>query len=390
MTGQFHDLIYTLGGRFLPLFSQLAGAAKTALTYLNKIAHLPLKQAFESLSTTGIAMLNKFVYAVANVLAKPFKLGIQIAFGSAGDNANKAIAGWWDSFTKYLFGYTATHKIVLGGHVISIDKTQVAGALDPIIKFFNSQHFVDTGLRWAREIIQGLIRLWHNDKKLRDAVRRILRDAGHQAGKAFSAAFRAEMTNIPWKSLAVYIVKKMSLQTVLVNNARDAFNLLKQIGGRAFDSIKNHAGGVISSIKNSIKNSLSTAWNDVKRAAQRIWDEIKRIFTAPLSIHVNFPSIPNTLKGLLPHTGGLVTAHGLALAAGGVAVGGVPGRDSIPAMLTPGELVLNKQQQLALLHGGMGGGDVYVQVDIAGKAVEDAVVTVQKRTARSVQAGRKW
>ena len=42
-------------------------------------------------------------------------------------------------------------------------------------------------------------------------------------------------------------------------------------------------------------------------------------------------------------------------ATGGIITGGTPGRDSVPAMLTPGEIVLNRQQQLALLRGGAGG-----------------------------------
>ncbi len=400
VTSKFHDLIYTLGGRFLPLFSQLASAASQALTYLGKIAKLPLKQAFESLGTTGIAMLNKFVYGVANVLKKPFKLAIQIAFGAGGGNANSAIAAWWDSLTKYLFGYTKSKPVHIGSQIVFKQK-QITGALQPILDFFNKQHFVDTGLRWAREIIAGLIRLWHDDKGLRDAVRAIFKDAGHQAGKAFKAAFAAEVTNIPWKQLGWWLVKKLDLSRAVASNAKDAFNLIKPIAGAAFDWVKQKgtsiwhaitsaASNAASAAGNAIKSAIGGAFDWVRRKVASVWTFITGLFSHPLSLHVNFPSIPSSLKSLLPHTGGLVTTHGLALAGGGIATGGVIGRDSIPALLTPGELVLNKQQQLALLHGGAQGGDVYVSVKIGERDVENAVVTVQNRTARKVKAGRKW
>ena len=43
-------------------------------------------------------------------------------------------------------------------------------------------------------------------------------------------------------------------------------------------------------------------------------------------------------------------------AAGGLVTGGVPGRDSVPALLMPGEFVLNKKQTDEMRRGGMGGG----------------------------------
>lgn len=98
-------------------------------------------------------------------------------------------------------------------------------------------------------------------------------------------------------------------------------------------------------------------------------------------------------RNLLPHTGGIVTAGGLRLAGGGVAHGGVVGRDSIPALLTPGEMVLNDRQQremFRLLNGGGAGGGVDVHVYVGNEPVDARVEVAMKKTSRRVQAGRKW
>ena len=55
---------------------------------------------------------------------------------------------------------------------------------------------------------------------------------------------------------------------------------------------------------------------------------------------------------------------GLAQAANGMIAGHSALRDRVPAMLTPGELVLNKDQQKKLLTGGSGGQNITTNVNI--------------------------
>lgn len=347
---QFSNLVDTLKVRFRPELVALAGAASQALTYLNKIAKLPLKQAFDSLGTEGVAMLNKFVYGVANVLKKPFRLAIQVAFGAGGSNANTAIAAWWNSLTNYLFGYTKTKPIHIGSAIV-MDTKQVQGALQPVLDFFNSLHLVDTGLRWAREILDGLVNAWNHDKGLRDAVRKILADAGHQAARAFKAAFFAEINSIPWASIGLSIVRRMDLNRAITQMASMAWNAFKGKASSVLGSIAGIAGRAASNAGNAIKNAFGNAFNWVRAKASAVWNAISGFFSNAFDLHFHIPGFGGINAGPI-HIPGWA---GVTLATGGLVTGGIAGRDSVPALLTPGEVVLNKQQQLSLLHGGGGG-----------------------------------
>ncbi len=360
---QFDKFGKLLGHLFLPYFIQLAHAASIALTYLSKIAKLPLAQAFHSLATDGLAMLSKFLYGVANVLKRPFRLAIQVAFGAGGANANQAISKWWDSLTKYLFGYTKTKPIHIGSAIV-MDKQNIRGALDPIIAFFHRQSFVSTGIRWGREIINGLIRLWNHDKELRDAVKTVLREAGHQSGRAFKAAFFAEMHAIPWGSLGKYIISQLNLNKGIENSARTAFNFIRGI-----------AGPIFSSIGNSIKTAFGNAWNWVRSKALEVWNYITGLFSRTISLHISVPHIPGIH---IPFTaaGGTTVRSGLQW---------VGERGPELVNMPRGATVIPNHESMALA----GGGDIYLTLDL-GEGITQRLKIDKARTARTIQAGRKW
>jgi hypothetical protein len=129
--GQFHDLVYTLGKDFLPIFTMLAKSASTALTYLNQIAHLPLKEAFQSLSTTGVAGFQKFLDKIGHIIAKPIRLAFQVAFGKS-STLRDALVDDWNDIVNFFIG----HK----------------GVLLPVQKWFGKQDFTAVGYRWASEL----------------------------------------------------------------------------------------------------------------------------------------------------------------------------------------------------------------------------------------------
>ena len=79
-------------------------------------------------------------------------------------------------------------------------------------------------------------------------------------------------------------------------------------------------------------------------------------------------------------TGGLVTRNGIQhFANGGRVLAFRPrGSDTVPAMLTPGEMVLTREQQRAILSGGGGAIAIEVPVHIDGREVARAVTRVQQ------------
>src|SRR6185503_1734437 len=78
---QFKTLTSTLASDFMPVFRFLISSASEALTYLDKIAHLPLDKAFHSLATTGVKGLQKFLEQIGHIVANPIRLAFQFAFG---------------------------------------------------------------------------------------------------------------------------------------------------------------------------------------------------------------------------------------------------------------------------------------------------------------------
>lgn len=80
---------------------------------------------------------------------------------------------------------------------------------------------------------------------------------------------------------------------------------------------------------------------------------------------------------------GLIALGFQGMAQGGLVQGGIPGRDSVPAMLMPGEFVLTKQQTESLRAGGsIGGGPQNVNITFQSDQLPDRVRT--KRWIRQV------
>lgn len=439
---KFGELVKTLSSDFRPELEKLAGAALTALNYLDRIAKLPLKQAFRSLSTEGVRLISKFVYGVANVLKKPFRLAIQLAFGTGGENAQRAITSWWDSLTGYLFGYSNRHPVKLGDHVIGFTTTQVAGALQPIVDWFNRQRFIKTGLRWSKEIIDGIIH-GPSGKNFAKWAGAVFADAGDKAGQAFKASLTAEVTGLlpdlgkwfrdhtlvpgidshpifeafdalvtyakaDWHDILGYIAAHIPHPNIDVGKwlgkVEGIWNTITgyitkhiphpniDVGGwlgkvrGIWDTIRGYVGKHIPHPNIDVAGWLSKV--------EGIWDQI----VSYIESHVPHPSINLPGPSLnpthyLPHTGGIVTPRGMqGYAGGGMVVGGIAGRDSVPALLTPGEVVLNEAQQRRLLHGMSGASEVHVHNYFGTREVNELIDTRveirERRTAKRFKAGR--
>lgn len=296
VVGSFHDLIYTLGGDFLPLFDRLASAAQTALGYLNHIAQLPLAQAFHSLATTGMAMLTKFLTEVGHALAQPFRLAVQLAFGGPGGRANNEIHGMMNQLGGFLFGTTGTataHRGAAKGAVVN--QGDIAGALAPIRKWFDDLNLTKEGKRWGKEIMSGL-----EDSGIGGSLGKwivsVLGDAAKQGGIAFVKALGWEvMSAIP------------RLENWIINEFVSMFGKL-------------YSGWVAWSNRTAtqLEQAIGQAWTSIKGKAQSIWNEIVSFIERPLSVHINWPGVPSAISKALGFAGSVV--HGIAshAAAGGI------------------------------------------------------------------------
>jgi hypothetical protein len=135
----------------------------------------------------------------------------------------------------------------------------------------------------------------------------------------------------------------------------------------------------------TILEGVVSAIQPIISALQSAYDLAKKI--------AGFGGSSNGTNGTTGQGGGRFGGYSRVVtpATGGLITGGTPGRDSVPALLTPGEVVLNRDQQMRLLRGGIGG-DIYISIDgrVLDERVDYRVTRSNKSTARTVKAGRKW
>jgi phage-related protein len=448
----FGGLVATLTHDFMPTFKFLGESAANALNYLTKIAHLPLKQAFQSLATTGVAGLQKFLDQVGKIIAKPIRLAFQVAFGKSNTLRN-ALADDWDDIVKF---FTGKHGVLL-----------------PVEKWFGKQDFTAVGYRWAADLSSAFM------TALGMALSKMLSSRGGQmilggglAGAGIGAAIGGPMgaaigaaigvaigvtLNHYWPRITAQATKAFhqvgallkralgpQLWGDIISLAKSFWDTLKAIGGY----IQNHIWPVVKHVFNAlggwhtvgliivgvvrviatafvavgqavriVYRVIQTVVHWIQRAANAVkggftsaWDGVKKAVSAVAGVISTIVGAIKTAVGLAqdlanalpdnPFSGGPGGTAGRTartgrhkVATGGIVTGGIAGRDSVPALLTPGELVLNREQQLALLNGGAGGATV-VQVFIGDEQLHPRLVRVVRgenaRTARAIQAGSVW
>lgn len=126
--------------------------------------------------------------------------------------------------------------------------------------------------------------------------------------------------------------------------------------------VENVAEGAWNSVYKSVTGAATDIWHDTVKILGHMTDDIKGVFqtiandgfVTPLNkiIYYSLGGIVNAvddiagvvgLKNLIPHVSqNLIPA--VHLAEGGIVKGGVPGKDSVPAMLMPDEVVLSTSQ----------------------------------------------
>ncbi|MGH3429535.1 MAG: hypothetical protein ACRDQZ_18535 [Mycobacteriales bacterium] len=289
--GKLHDLGVTLSKDFAPLILKGAQAFAVFLSYLNKIAKLPLKEAFQSFATTGVKMIGSFVDGVAKVIARPIRLAFKIAFDNA--TFSNEVSDWWHRFTGFLFGESERHPIKLGDHVIGFTTKHVDGIFQPLIDWFNRHDFTKQGRKIGHSILNGFTGS----------------GASQRIGKVLAAAFGDALKAVG-RSFVHLFSDSGPIAQPLFHMLRAANGWIIHQLGDAWHAVGRAAGAVWQEIQNKIHQQITTiiGW----------WHKLVSIIESALTVHINFPSPPSWLSGLgglVPHlaSGGIVTKPTLAL-----------------------------------------------------------------------------
>lgn len=166
-----------------------------------------------------------------------------------------------------------------------------------------------------------------------------------------------------------------------------------------FDDTSDPLAKGLSSLTDSINALIKLLGGDVpsaaKTAAASIADTLGKVKVPTIDVHYRLATDDGNGGPSFASDGGRVTATGVQHFDGGGRV--LPfirrGSDTVPAMLTPGEIVLNAAQQASigqlLAQGSAGGADTPIQITIpitlAGDVLETYVIST---TRRAIAAGK--
>ncbi|KND40088.1 hypothetical protein [Streptomyces stelliscabiei] len=199
----------------------------------------------------------------------------------------------------------------------------------------------------VREIVAWFTSLWTSTKKiftgLKDWLVKTWRDlwsAVRQRWDSFWSGLRGAISGA-WKSLRDSVT---GLKTSVSNTWTNLWNGARDKVTGIFSTIKDRVG--------SFKTSMKDAFTNLRDSLGRIWDGIKSKFASPVRYVVGtvynngIRRMWNAIAGKI-NSGITLPAIKLGFNKGGV-VPGQGNRDTVPAMLTPGERVLSTSQVTAL------------------------------------------
>jgi hypothetical protein len=283
-----------LAHAFLPYLLQLADAAQKALLFIDKLAREPLAKAMQDMSTQGVRMLNDFVNHVTAVIARPIRLAFKIAFGVGAGSSDFAnlVADWWHRFSAFLFGYSNTHPIKVGGKILqTFAPSQVDGIFQPLIDWFNRHHFTKQGQQIGHSILMGFVGSGASQRMGQFLVQ-VLEQAFLTVARGF-----------------INVIMRMSA----------AYNAWVD---RMHNEVNSVFYGPFIAMWHSIEATASSVLSHILSLLHQIGAFFSQVFT----LHINVPSIPSvgsiagsvgsTLGGLIPHigSGGAVGRSGVVVA----------------------------------------------------------------------------
>ena len=271
--GQLHDQFKNLQGtlmqRFMPAFRFLISSASEALHYLNAIAKLPLAEAFHQIATTGVRGFKSFLDQIGSFIAHPIRLAIKIAFGQSGPVTN-LVNDLFTQIQNYLFGYTRTHQIHIGRFLGPATTTEVKGALQPFLNWWNRQNFTARGIELGHDLMDGLMHsgLAHN---LGQFLIKVLEDAAKTGMNVFVQVFKAELNIVEGYARSAWNAIRNAFRTA-VGAIRSA--LITVLGPAVWSQL----AATARQTWNTIKLAGQVAWRAISDAAKVVWDILKFIY----------------------------------------------------------------------------------------------------------------
>ena len=153
-----------------------------------------------------------------------------------------------------------------------------------------------------------------------------------------------------WEAIKSIVTGAINIVRSVISNVGAA---ISGIWTTLWGGIKSIASGAanwvkstVTSIFNGLKNGVISTFNAMKNGIKAAWDGIKEIAAAPVRFVVN-TVYNNGLRSWVNKATSAIGLKGVSLpyvklgfAGGGQVPGYAPGRDTIPAMLSPGEFVL--------------------------------------------------
>jgi len=204
----------------------------------------------------------------------------------------------------------------------------VIGILGGLIDFFAG---VFTG-DWKRAG-DGIKKIWFS---LWEGIKGILNNA---------AAALKNITFGIWNGIKGSVT---GFKNWFVNGWRTMWTNAKNDVTNIGTSIKNAVTNLVDSIKtkfNAFKNNTITAFTAAKDGVAKVWNKLKEVAKAPVNFVIDpvYANIKNLWNSIASKVGLKELPNIAKFAKGGIAPG-VGSRDTVPAMLTPGEGILTKKE----------------------------------------------
>jgi hypothetical protein len=405
------DLVGSLAARVGDVLVNAFGAAVNALAPLIKNARLWLVENQKLLATGLIEFLQKFAQLTVTGVAKSIMLVTKLTSGF--EVAWQAVQAAVNTFFSALIEKGSAALSFLGDFARAVGADGIAGKLDGAANSARelSEIFTET----ADQNMSAAGDLIHEQEKLEAQINKVSTAINTGIGQVASTAVAGviegtqglnrslEHTTAAEEKLAAAAEERKAKQEEANNKAKEALKVIQddaRATANSFASAGDAMGGAFISAASSAESAQEAVAQGMKAMAASAIDSaltaMQTIVTAraaeaaagAASSQAGIPIVGPALAAAAAGTmfalvKGLIALGFQGMAQGGLVQGGIPGRDSVPAMLMPGEFVLTKQQTESLRGGGsIGGGPQNVNVTFQSDQLPDRVKT--KRWIRQV------